>query len=92
MARHWDESFIQLKCGTKLYRMVWGDKQCLNKYTRQFSGEKWDPLEQVISRPVAVGNCNSPCTYEQQLHTLQQMTYEQVKRNCLERHFHFYTA
>ena len=51
MARHWDESFIQLKCGTKLYRMVWGDKQCLNKYTRQFPGEKWDSLEQVIMSP-----------------------------------------
>jgi hypothetical protein len=87
MACHWDESFIQLKCGTKLYRMVWGDKQCLNKYTRQFPGEKWDPMEQVINRRAAVGNCNLPCTVAQQEHTLQQMTYEQVKRNCLEHHF-----
>ena len=69
-----------------------GGQTVFEKYTRQFPGEKWDSLEQVISRPAAVGNWNSPGTYEQQVHTLQQMTYEQVKRNCLERHFHFYTA
>ena len=49
-----------------------------------------DSLEQVISRPAAVGNWNSPGTYEQQVHTLQQMTYEQAKET-VER-FHFYTA
>ena len=89
MARHWDESFIQLKCGTKLYRMVWGDKQCLNKYTRQFPGEKWDRFgEPTIDVRAAVGDLSFG-TYRQQVHTLQQMTYEQVKRNCLERHFQF---
>ena len=83
MARHWDESFIQLKCGTKLYRAVFGDKQCVCKFTRQLPDEEWDSSEPMIDVRAAVGELTPSCTTLQIL-KMQLMTYDQVVRACLQ--------
>ena len=83
MARHWDETPLQLKCGTKLYRAVFGDKQCVCKFTRQLPVEERDFSEPMIDVRAAVGELTPGCTTLQIL-KMQQMTYDQVVSACLE--------
>lgn len=79
----WDESYLRLKCGTKLYRMVFGDKQAMTKFTRQCPGEKHDPLEQVIDLRVVLGDLIYDFPIEFQFQAIQRLTYDQVRRLSL---------
>jgi hypothetical protein len=83
MARYWDETPLQLKCGTKLYRAAFGNKQCVCKFTRQLPVEEWDSSEPMIDVRAAVGELTPGCTTLQIL-KMQQMTYDQVVRACLK--------
>ena len=80
----YDETPLQLKCGTKLYREVYANKQAVCKFTRQFPGEERDPLETTIDVRVAVGDLSSKFPTQRHFHAVQRMTYEQVRNACLE--------
>ena len=84
MSIFYDESPLQLKCGTKLYRRVYSNKQAVCKFSRQFPGEEHDPLEPTIDVRVAVGDLSFKFPTQLHFHAIQRMTYEQVKRACLE--------
>tara|TARA_B100000085_G_scaffold253880_1_gene252639 strand:+ start:293 stop:568 length:276 start_codon:yes stop_codon:yes gene_type:complete len=84
MAPSYDETPLHLKCGTKLYRQVYCNKQAMCKFTRTFPGEKLDRTEPTIDVRVAVGDLSFGFPTQMHFHAIQRLTYEQVRSACLD--------
>ena len=83
MAPSYDETPLRLKCGTKLYRQVYWNKQAMCKFTRTFPGEERDRTEPTIDVRVAVGDLGFGFPTQMHFDAIQRLTYEQVRSACL---------
>ena len=76
-----------LKCGTKLYRKCYENKQTVCQFVRAYPGEVWeddDGIDPTIDVRVAAGDYNFKMPEQWHFDCVQNMTYTEARAACLK--------
>lgn len=84
MTQTLDTSYIELKCGTKLYAMCFGNKQATCKFVRTFPGNHQPQDEPILDLRVAVGDTSYGFPTDAHVEKFRRLTYEEARIACLK--------
>ena len=80
---HLDTEPLVLKCGTKIYRALFCDKQATCWYSTSFPVLRQEPFEPFDLRKALGATDLRAGPSSVQLRLAQEMTYIALRRNCL---------